>query len=214
MRWQSRWLAARCCTERTARAASRARRAGADRHNRHRHQRRHSHCPQWRRSGARRGHDGAVPDHTDLQAQLMAMMTRAKEPRGSPKRFSKTGSCMCRNWRASAHIFISTAKRRPSKGVERLKGAPVMATDLRASVSLVIATLAAKARLWSTASIITDRGFEQRVQAQPLRRGDRAHGADGVRSALRHQSDERRRRDVDGDRARRRVHARPATNWI
>ena len=46
---------------------------------------------------------------TDLQAQLMALMSRPRAPRTSPRRFSKTASCMCRSWPGSARIFISTA---------------------------------------------------------------------------------------------------------
>jgi len=46
-------------------------------------------------------------------------------------------------------------------GVERLSGAPVMATDLRASAALVLAALSAEWRvpLW-TGSITSSRGYE------------------------------------------------------
>jgi UDP-N-acetylglucosamine 1-carboxyvinyltransferase len=46
-------------------------------------------------------------------------------------------------------------------GVERLKGAPVMATDLRASVSLVIAGLAAEGETIVNRVYHLDRGFER-----------------------------------------------------
>jgi UDP-N-acetylglucosamine 1-carboxyvinyltransferase len=46
------------------------------------------------------------------------------------------------------------------EGVERLKGAPVMATDLRASVSLVIAGLAAEGETQINRVYHLDRGFE------------------------------------------------------
>ncbi|HEY0438626.1 MAG TPA: UDP-N-acetylglucosamine 1-carboxyvinyltransferase, partial [Xanthobacteraceae bacterium] len=46
-------------------------------------------------------------------------------------------------------------------GVERLKGAPVMATDLRASVSLVIAALAADGETLVNRVYHLDRGFER-----------------------------------------------------
>jgi UDP-N-acetylglucosamine 1-carboxyvinyltransferase len=46
-------------------------------------------------------------------------------------------------------------------GVERLKGAPVMATDLRASVSLVIAGLAAEGETEISRVYHLDRGFER-----------------------------------------------------
>ena len=47
------------------------------------------------------------------------------------------------------------------EGVERLKGAPVMATDLRASVSLVIAGLAAEGETVINRVYHLDRGFER-----------------------------------------------------
>ena len=47
------------------------------------------------------------------------------------------------------------------KGVETLKGAPVMATDLRASVSLVIAALAAQGETEVNRIYHLDRGFER-----------------------------------------------------
>jgi UDP-N-acetylglucosamine 1-carboxyvinyltransferase len=47
------------------------------------------------------------------------------------------------------------------KGVERLKGAQVMATDLRASVSLVIAGLAAEGETIVNRVYHLDRGFER-----------------------------------------------------
>ncbi|MEC9197915.1 MAG: UDP-N-acetylglucosamine 1-carboxyvinyltransferase, partial [Pseudomonadota bacterium] len=45
-------------------------------------------------------------------------------------------------------------------GVERLKGAPVMATDLRASVSLILAGLAAKGETRVNRVYHLDRGYE------------------------------------------------------
>ena len=47
------------------------------------------------------------------------------------------------------------------KGVTKLKGAPVMATDLRASVSLVIAGLAAEGETEVNRIYHLDRGFER-----------------------------------------------------
>ena len=51
------------------------------------------------------------------------------------------------------------------EGVPRLKGAPVMATDLRASVSLVIAGLAAEGETIVNRVYHLDRGYE-RVEAK------------------------------------------------
>jgi UDP-N-acetylglucosamine 1-carboxyvinyltransferase len=47
------------------------------------------------------------------------------------------------------------------EGVDKLKGAPVMATDLRASVSLVIAGLAAEGETMVHRVYHLDRGFER-----------------------------------------------------
>jgi UDP-N-acetylglucosamine 1-carboxyvinyltransferase len=47
------------------------------------------------------------------------------------------------------------------EGVDRLRGAPVMATDLRASVSLVIAGLAAEGDTVVNRIYHLDRGFER-----------------------------------------------------
>ena len=61
------------------------------------------------------------------------------------------------------------------EGVERLKGAPVMATDLRASVSLVIAGLAAEGETTINRVYHLDRGFEAlEAKLAALRRRYRA----------------------------------------
>jgi UDP-N-acetylglucosamine 1-carboxyvinyltransferase len=59
---------------------------------------------------------------------------------------------------ADVHIDGDTAI---VTGVERLKGAPVMATDLRASVSLVLAGLAAEGETIVNRVYHLDRGFER-----------------------------------------------------
>ena len=46
------------------------------------------------------------------------------------------------------------------RGVDRLKGAPVMATDLRASVSLILAGLAAEGETLVSRVYHLDRGYE------------------------------------------------------
>ena len=58
---------------------------------------------------------------------------------------------------ADIHLDGDTAKVR---GVRKLTGAPVMATDLRASVSLVIAALAAEGETTLNRVYHLDRGFE------------------------------------------------------
>ena len=59
---------------------------------------------------------------------------------------------------ADVHIDGDTAI---VTGVEKLKGAPVMATDLRASVSLVLAGLAAEGETIVNRVYHLDRGFER-----------------------------------------------------
>ena len=79
----------------------------------------------------------------------------------SPRRSSKTASCTCRNWPGSAPASRSTGETARIEGVSRLRGAPVMATDLRASVSLVIAGLAAEGETMVSRVYHLDRGFER-----------------------------------------------------
>ena len=98
---------------------------------------------------------------TDLQAQLMALMTRA---RGTSQivetifenRFMHVQELV----RLGARITLA-GERATIEGVERRKGAPVMATDLRASVSLVIAALAAEGETIVNRVYHLDRGFER-----------------------------------------------------
>ncbi len=107
---------------------------------------------------------------TDLQAQLMALMTRAK---GTSKitetifenRFMHVQELV----RLGARIQLD-GQTATIEGVDRLKGAPVMATDLRASVSLVIAGLAAEGETVVNRVYHLDRGFE-RVEEKLVRCG-------------------------------------------
>jgi UDP-N-acetylglucosamine 1-carboxyvinyltransferase len=62
--------------------------------------------------------------------------------------------------RLGAHIRLE-GDQAIVEGVERLEGAPVMATDLRASVSLVIAALAAEGETIVNRVYHLDRGFER-----------------------------------------------------
>ena len=62
--------------------------------------------------------------------------------------------------RLGARITLD-GERATIEGVDRLKGAPVMATDLRASVSLVIAALAAEGETIVNRVYHLDRGFER-----------------------------------------------------
>ena len=68
---------------------------------------------------------------------------------------------MCRSWRGFGARIKLDGETATIEGVDQLKGAPVMATDLRASVSLVIAALAAEGETMVNRVYHLDRGFER-----------------------------------------------------
>jgi UDP-N-acetylglucosamine 1-carboxyvinyltransferase len=98
---------------------------------------------------------------TDLQAQVMALMTRAKGTSVIRETIFENRFMHVQELaRLGADIRLhgDTAS---IKGVKGLKGAPVMATDLRASVSLVIAGLMAEGKTMVNRVYHLDRGFER-----------------------------------------------------
>jgi UDP-N-acetylglucosamine 1-carboxyvinyltransferase len=98
---------------------------------------------------------------TDLQAQLMALMTRAKgTSRITETIFENRFMHVQELVRLGAQIRLD-GECATIEGVAALKGAPVMATDLRASVSLVIAALAAQGETVVNRVYHLDRGFER-----------------------------------------------------
>ncbi|WP_024277845.1 UDP-N-acetylglucosamine 1-carboxyvinyltransferase [Xanthobacter sp. 126] len=98
---------------------------------------------------------------TDLQAQLMALMTKAKgRSRITETIFENRFMHVQELARLGARIHLD-GDTAVVEGVERLTGAPVMATDLRASVSLVIAGLAAEGETMVQRVYHLDRGFEK-----------------------------------------------------
>jgi UDP-N-acetylglucosamine 1-carboxyvinyltransferase len=97
---------------------------------------------------------------TDLQAQFMALMTRARgTARIRETIFENRFMHVQELARLGARIRLD-GDAAFVDGVEHLKGAPVMATDLRASVSLVIAGLAAEGETTINRVYHLDRGFE------------------------------------------------------
>ena len=97
---------------------------------------------------------------TDLQAQFMALMTKAKgESRITETIFENRFMHVQELVRLGAHIKLD-GDIALVEGVEELQGAPVMATDLRASMSLVIAALAAEGETIVNRVYHLDRGFE------------------------------------------------------
>ncbi|MCG8543659.1 MAG: UDP-N-acetylglucosamine 1-carboxyvinyltransferase [Alphaproteobacteria bacterium] len=101
---------------------------------------------------------------TDLQAQFMALMTTADGAAMITEtifenRFMHVPELM----RMGANINVHGASAMV-RGVETLTGAPVMATDLRASVSLVLAGLAARGETVVNRVYHLDRGYERLEQ--------------------------------------------------
>jgi UDP-N-acetylglucosamine 1-carboxyvinyltransferase len=101
---------------------------------------------------------------TDLQAQMMALMTRAKgtsviRETIFENRFMHVQELVRLGADIQLHGDTATIR-----GVPELTGAPVMATDLRASVSLVIAGLMAEGQTTINRVYHLDRGFERLEQ--------------------------------------------------
>ncbi|WP_333715060.1 UDP-N-acetylglucosamine 1-carboxyvinyltransferase [Yoonia sp.] len=97
---------------------------------------------------------------TDLQAQMMAMLCTAEgtsvlEERIFENRFMHAPELIRMGANIEVHGGVATVH-----GVDRLKGAPVMATDLRASVSLILAGLAAEGETVVSRIYHLDRGYE------------------------------------------------------
>lgn len=98
---------------------------------------------------------------TDLQAQLMALMTRAGGTSHITETIFENRFMHVQELaRLGAQIRLE-GETATIDGVPQLKGAPVMATDLRASVSLVIAALAAEGETMVNRVYHLDRGFER-----------------------------------------------------
>ncbi|WP_372425027.1 UDP-N-acetylglucosamine 1-carboxyvinyltransferase [Salinarimonas chemoclinalis] len=115
---------------------------------------------------------------TDLQAQLMALMSRAKgTSRIRETIFENRFMHVQELARLGAKIRLD-GDLATIEGVERLRGAPVMATDLRASVSLVIAGLAAEGETTINRVYHLDRGFEA-LEAKLTRCGARVERVRG-----------------------------------
>ena len=101
---------------------------------------------------------------TDLQAQIMALMATADGASMITETiFENRFMHVPELARMGANITVHGASALV-RGVPRLMGAPVMATDLRASVSLVIAALAAEGETMVNRVYHLDRGFERLEQ--------------------------------------------------
>lgn len=98
---------------------------------------------------------------TDLQAQMMALLTLATgtstvHERIFENRFMHVPELARMGARIEVHGGTATVE-----GVDGLRGAPVMATDLRASVSLILAALAAEGETVVSRVYHLDRGYER-----------------------------------------------------
>ncbi|MEO1779056.1 MAG: UDP-N-acetylglucosamine 1-carboxyvinyltransferase [Pseudomonadota bacterium] len=101
---------------------------------------------------------------TDLQAQMMALLCTAEgtsvlEEKIFENRFMHAPELM----RMGARIDVQGGTATVT-GVDTLRGAPVMATDLRASVSLILAGLAAEGETRVARVYHLDRGYEHVVR--------------------------------------------------
>ena len=100
---------------------------------------------------------------TDLQAQMMAVLCTANgtsvlEEKIFENRFMHAPELV----RMGAKIDVAGGTATVT-GVNKLKGAPVMATDLRASISLILAGLAAEGETRVSRVYHLDRGYEKVV---------------------------------------------------
>jgi UDP-N-acetylglucosamine 1-carboxyvinyltransferase len=98
---------------------------------------------------------------TDLQAQMMALLCTAEgtsvlEEKIFENRFMHAPELIRMGAKIDVHGGTATVT-----GVDKLKGAPVMATDLRASVSLILAGLAAEGETIVSRVYHLDRGYER-----------------------------------------------------
>jgi len=97
---------------------------------------------------------------TDLQAQMMVLMSVADGVSAITETiFENRFMHALELLRMGADVRLE-GNRAIVKGVESLSGAPVMATDLRASVSLVLAGLVAKGETTVSRIYHLDRGYE------------------------------------------------------
>ncbi|MHC8510448.1 MAG: UDP-N-acetylglucosamine 1-carboxyvinyltransferase [Rhodospirillales bacterium] len=101
---------------------------------------------------------------TDLQAQLMALMTVAEGASMITEQiFENRFMHVPELARMGADVTVHGASA-IVRGVKQLSGAPVMATDLRASMSLVLAGLAASGETAVNRVYHLDRGYERLVE--------------------------------------------------
>ena len=98
---------------------------------------------------------------TDLQAQMMALLTTADSTSVLTETIFENRFMHAQELRRMGARIDVRGGTATVRGVPHLKGAPVMATDLRASVSLILAGLAAKGETIISRVYHLDRGYER-----------------------------------------------------
>jgi UDP-N-acetylglucosamine 1-carboxyvinyltransferase len=98
---------------------------------------------------------------TDLQAQFMALMTVAEGTSTIRENIFENRFMHAPELNRLGADITVRGNEAIVHGVQKLRGAPVMATDLRASVSLVIAALVADGETTVNRIYHLDRGFER-----------------------------------------------------
>ena len=98
---------------------------------------------------------------TDLQAQLMSLLTQAEgasviAEQIFENRFMHVPELIRMGADVAVHGGVATVR-----GPSRLRGAPVMASDLRASAGLILAALAAEGETVISRVYHLDRGYER-----------------------------------------------------
>jgi len=98
---------------------------------------------------------------TDMQAQLMAMLCMADGASVLTETIFENRYMHVPELNRMGADIETKGRTAVVRGVEKLTGAPVMATDLRASMSLVIAALAAEGETQLQRIYHLDRGYER-----------------------------------------------------
>ena len=121
-------------------------------------------CLKVKGEGSFKGVDIKTQPHpgfpTDLQAQMMALMTVAEGQSIIVENVFENRFMHAAELRRMGAEITLDGHTAFVKGVGRLCGAPLMATDLRASASLVLAALAAKGESVISRVYHIDRGYE------------------------------------------------------
>ncbi len=119
----------------------------------------------WRDGGTLRGVDVTTQPYpgfpTDMQAQIMSLMTTAEGAAAISETIFENRFMHVQELRRMGADIVVKGGTALVRGVPRLSGAPVMATDLRASVSLVLAGLGARGETRVNRIYHLDRGYER-----------------------------------------------------